>query len=127
LVSSFSPSSRTKRHFTSVVNATPAAMQLNDLAAKLGYSRAGTPYQAHRHYRRVCGARNSEKSASSLALVAVDSSLNKTINKAGEGVPISELPIARGACSATALHNDEFDDLLLEVVVFRKAQSTAEK
>jgi hypothetical protein len=57
----------------------------------------------------------------------LDGHLKKTINKAGEGVPVSELPIARGACSATVLHNDEFDDLLLEVVVFSEVQSTAKK
>jgi len=66
-------------------------------------------------------------SASDPGTTYLDGRLNKAINKAGEDVPVSELAIARGACSATALHNDEFDDLLLEVVVLNEVQSTAEK
>ena len=48
--------------------------------------------------------------------------LKKPINEAGQGVPVSELAIAIAARSAAALHNDEFDDLLLKVVVFGEAQ-----
>ena len=48
--------------------------------------------------------------------------LKKTIDELCESLPVGELTIARGARSAAALHNDEFDDLLLEVVVFGEAQ-----
>ena len=48
----------------------------------------------------------------------LDGCFKKTLNKAGEGVPVGELAIARDACSTTVLCNDKFDDLLLEVVVF---------
>ena len=88
-----------KRHFTSVVNATPAAMQLDDLTAE------ARVFKAQAHHIEPIGTIAAyvehglllKSAASSLALVAVYSSLNKTINKAGEGVPVSELAIARGA------------------------------
>jgi hypothetical protein len=40
------------------------------------------------------------------------------------GLPIGELPILLGARSIAALEDDEFDDLLLEVVVLGEAQGT---
>ena len=53
--------------------------------------------------------------------------LKKSIDEVGECVPVSELVIALRARIAAALHDDEFDELLLEVVVFIEAQSTREK
>src|SRR5262249_40118010 len=43
------------------------------------------------------------------------------------GLPIGELPILLGARSIAALEDDEFDDLLLEVVVLGEAQGTPKK
>jgi len=51
----------------------------------------------------------------------------KPINKAGESPPVGKLAITLGPSGASALHDDEFDDLLLEVVIFGEAQSTPEK
>ena len=47
--------------------------------------------------------------------------LQKVINEGGESVPISELAVMSGARGAAGLKNDEFDDLLLEVIVFGEA------
>ena len=47
--------------------------------------------------------------------------LQKVINEGGESVPISELAVMSGARSAAGLKNDEFDNLLLEVIVFGEA------
>src|SRR5262249_37651172 len=43
------------------------------------------------------------------------------------GLPIGELPILLGARSIAALEDDEFDDLLLEVVVLGEAQGSPKK
>ena len=54
--------------------------------------------------------------------------LQKAINEGGESVPISELAVTSGELAAVPLlKNDEFDDLLLEVIVLCQAQSTSEK
>ena len=44
----------------------------------------------------------------------LDGDLKKPVHEAAERVPVSELVIVPGALSAAALHDDEFDDLLLE-------------
>lgn len=48
-------------------------------------------------------------------------SVKEPISEIGKSVPIGELAIASGAREAAPLENDEFDDLLLEVVVFGQA------
>ena len=49
------------------------------------------------------------------------------LDEVAKGVPVGELVIALGDRGAAALHDDEFDELLLEVVVFAETQGTPEK
>ena len=51
----------------------------------------------------------------------------KSISEVSEGVPVGEFVIALGTQLVALLQDDEFDKLLLEVIVLGKAQSTAEK
>ena len=53
--------------------------------------------------------------------------IEKLVNEACESIPVRELAIALVACCSGALHDDEFDDLLLEVIVVGEAQTTPEK
>jgi len=53
----------------------------------------------------------------SLQSSRLGSPLKEPVNKIGKGVPISELVIARGS-GAAVFQNDEFNDLLLEVIIF---------
>jgi len=54
-------------------------------------------------------------------------SLKKRINEAGQGFPVGELAIALAGFCAAVLHDDELDDLLLEVFVLGEAQGTSEE
>ena len=53
--------------------------------------------------------------------------IEKCLNEVGKSVPVGELAITLARCCAAAPHDDEFDDLLLEVIVLCQAQSTSEK
>ena len=47
--------------------------------------------------------------------------VQEPVDETRESVSIGELAVTPGARDAAALENDEFDDLLLEVIVFGQA------
>ena len=65
-------------------------------------------------------------SRSNLATPRLDGRCKKPLNEAGESVPVGELAVPSGAHSA-AFHDDEFDDLLLEVVVFGETRLVSQR
>jgi len=47
--------------------------------------------------------------------------VQEPVDEAGKCVPIGKLAVTSGARDAAALKNDEFNNLLLEVIVFGQA------
>src|SRR5262245_47882246 len=76
---------------------------------------------------QVGGACKSKKTAREASPRWLAGRFKKSIDEVAEGIPVGELVIALGTRSTAALHDDEFDDLLLEVVVFSEPQCTSEE
>ena len=83
--------------------------------------RGGTVPVTHPSWERDGSSLTEARSAGILRGTVGCRLVKEPINEIGKSVPIGELAVASGARGAAALENDEFDDLLLEVVVFGQA------